>query len=136
MYSSRRRSSGGWTTRSQRCDVKTHIFRQLSSTSQVRLTTPVTRHTHARVGALKPFGERRPLTQRVRMLARFFASRHAGLRRASAPAILYCCQAECSLNPTRNQPSMRGLPHIAENFKIEMIEARFCNCPNPFPNAH
>ena len=26
---------------------------------------------------------------------------------------------------------MRGLPHIAENFKIEIFEARFLNCSDP-----
>ena len=26
---------------------------------------------------------------------------------------------------------MRGHPDIAEKFKIEMFEARFCNCSNP-----
>ena len=26
---------------------------------------------------------------------------------------------------------MRGLPHTAENFKIEIFEARFLNCSDP-----
>ena len=33
--------------------------------------------------------------------------------------------------PTRSQPQMRGLPHIAENFKIEIFEARFLHLLRP-----
>ena len=33
--------------------------------------------------------------------------------------------------PTRTQPQMRGLPHIAESFKIEIFEARSRDCSKP-----
>ena len=35
--------------------------------------------------------------------------------------------------PTRSLPKMRELPHIAENFKIEIIEARFFFATVPTP---
>ena len=34
------------------------------------------------------------------------------------------------------RPQMRGLPHIAENFKIEIFEARFLNCYNRQHSRH
>ena len=33
--------------------------------------------------------------------------------------------------PTRSQPQMRGLPHIAENYNIDFLKHVFCNCSDP-----
>ena len=56
----------------------------------------------------------------------FFASKHARLRRASATATLYCCRHERGrmATPTRSQPQMRLLPHLADNLETELLEAR------------
>ena len=56
----------------------------------------------------------------------FFASKHARLRRVSATATFYCGrhQRERIVIPTRSQPWMRGLAHIANNYETEFLEAR------------
>ena len=74
------------------------------------------------------------LAQCLRMLSRrFFASKHARQRRATAAATMYCCRHERErvAIPTRSQPQMRGLPHVAENFGIEMFAARPRDCLQP-----
>ena len=59
----------------------------------------------------------------LRRVMRACVSRALRLARALRPPLTSVKRERLAI-PTRSQPSMRGPPHIAENFEIEILEAR------------
>ena len=113
----------------------THILNMnhnLYSSNPSGCTTP-----HSNRSTLEAFCSWKTLAWQKRQRGRHFSQHeaHAGaqffLRRSTHACVARTLRPLCTAVerdrmaiPTRRQPSMRGLPHIAKNFELELLEAR------------